>query len=141
MSRDLSLNHLFYSDRDWPRHQGRIVWNMQVVAEQHAECVLAGFKGYFSRCGAITEVNVIGVGRHRRPQFRQVRIDQEMVMARIRLIVTRFYDADAFDPKLDADRVGYRVTIRRCYEKNLGAVGRDCTKRGSRRRIRVRSRQ
>ncbi len=102
--------------------------------------MLAWFEGYFSRYAAVTEVNMIGVGWNWRPQFGQVGIDQEMVMARIRLIVTRFYDAYARDPKLDAYRVGYRISVRRRYEKYPGTLGRACTCQGGRCRSRLCSR-
>ena len=43
---------------------------MQVVAKQQLQRVLAGFEGQFRRAAAVTEVNMIGIGRNRQAQLR-----------------------------------------------------------------------
>ena len=62
MSPGVSLNYLFYRDRNYLGCQRRIMRNMQVIAEQHLQCVLTRFERDFGAGTAITEVYVLCVG-------------------------------------------------------------------------------
>ena len=98
------LNHLFDGNGDRIRHYGRFVGNMKVISQQHAQCVRAGFEGYFGRGAAVTEVNMVLIRRYREPEIGETGIDEQVVVTGIWLAIARLYDAHAFDAEFDTDR-------------------------------------
>jgi hypothetical protein len=122
-----TLNHLFNRNRDRARNYGRIVRNMQVVAQQQAQGVLAGREVQRGRGGRVAEVNMVRICRDRHPHVRQISVDEQMMMSRMGLFDTGSDDAHTFDSELDCDRIGHGVAILWCYEKYAGAGGRSGT--------------
>lgn len=97
---------------------------MSMIRQQKSQRMLAGLERNLCRCAAVTEVHMIGVSGNRQPQIGKIRVDQQVMMTRIGLVVARFDDGHALDPKLDVYRVGCRVSIRGTYEKYPSALRR-----------------
>jgi hypothetical protein len=97
---------------------------MQVISQQHLQRVLARLERYFGLCAAVPEVDVLGVLGYWQGQIGQARIDQEVVVARVRGGVSSRDDFHAFDAKDHPDRIADRVTVRRAYEKHVCAGNR-----------------
>lgn len=93
---------------------------MSIVSEQHAQGMRPGFEAYLCRSAAVAEMDVIGVRWNRQTQIRQVCVDQEVMMTRIRLLDPGLRDTHALDAKLDCNRAGDRLTVLRRYEKYPG---------------------
>jgi hypothetical protein len=62
-------------------------------------------------------MNVIRVSRYRAPQWRQSRIDQQVMMPGIRLSVASLNNVHSLDAKLDFDRISQGFAIGRPDEK------------------------
>ena len=60
----VSLNCLFYRDRDGFRYQWRGMRNMQVIAEQHLQGMLSRRQRNFGAAAAISEVYVVLISRY-----------------------------------------------------------------------------
>jgi len=103
---------------------------MPVIREQKSQRMLAGLERNLRRCAAITEVHMIGISRNRQPQIGKIRVDQQVMVTRIGLVVARFDDGHALDPKLDVYRVRSRVSIRGGYEKYPSALRRGGAREG-----------
>ena len=98
------LNHLFDRNSNRIRHYGRIVGNMKVISQQHAQRVCARIEAYFGRSAAVTEVNMVLIRRYREPEIGETGIDEQVVVTGIWLAIARLYDAHAFDAEFDTDR-------------------------------------
>ena len=74
--------------------------DMQVVAEQHLQRVLTGFEGDFCRRAAVTEVNMLVVLGNRETEVGQASINQQVMVAGVRLVLAGRHDVHACHAKL-----------------------------------------
>jgi hypothetical protein len=119
----LSLNTLFHRDGNPGRTEGRIVGDVQVVSEQQLQRVFAGFERDFGLGAAIAEVHVTFVLGNRHAEFRQFRVDQEVMVPGMRRIVAGRHDGHTLGAENNLDGVVDRVAISRTYEEYTGVLG------------------
>ena len=95
---------------------------VQVVGQQELKRVLSRGECELGLCAAITEMDVVLVCRDRQAEVRQSGVNEQVVVAAARALVTRRQYLHAVQAERQTDRIRKYLTIGRCYEKHLRAV-------------------
>lgn len=103
-TRCLSPSRSLHRNRNLLRHHRGIVRYMRLVAEQQLQGVFAGLQFHRGFGLALAEMHMIGVGNDRRIQWRQVGIDEQVMMTGIVEGHASGGDAHAFQAELHCDR-------------------------------------
>lgn len=114
----LSLNTLFYVYCNYIGHQGRIMRDMQVIAQQHLQRMLAGWQGNFGRRAAIAEMNMILIFGDWHPKIRNLGIDEQVVVAGMRRVLARRSNGHSLDSEDDTDGIADRLAISRVHKEH-----------------------
>jgi len=81
--------------------------------------MLPGGKRELGLRPAITEMEIMLVRRDWQAKQGQLAVEDDVVMAALRTIITRRCDLHAAKPELELDGAGYDIAISRRYEKYL----------------------
>ena len=95
---------------------------VQVVGQQELQRVLSRGAGELGLRAAITEMDVVLVCRDRQAKGRQPGVNDQVVVAAARVLITRRQHLHALQAELQSDRIRNHLTIGRHYEKHLRAV-------------------
>ncbi len=93
---------------------------MVAITQNQLQRVRSGLKFQDGLGLPLAKMDLLRIFRDRLGQFRQLRIDQQVMVTRIFKAVTRWGNGHSADSELDFYRGCYRVTIRWADDKNGG---------------------
>ena len=96
--------------------------NMQVVAEQKLQCMLARFECQLRCRAAVTKMDMVLICGYWHVHRWQAGVDQDVMMAGVCCVVASPYDFHCANAKLDRKRAGNGVPICRGNKEYAGTL-------------------